>query len=208
MLARCVLATRARRGVTNLFLRVQGASDARIPIPFPRLARDRLHGCDHPHGSLAGSGAGRHSRRQWRAYTISDARGVHDSTGRGCRIHRGGDARRHVHRLQHGGYPDCPTIPGGGRGLLNVVSLIFESLVGGDSRTGQIAPTGLADYWEIAPDNRTYTFHLNKDAKWHDGVDVTAEDVQFSARCPGESGYRQRLYRNLCRHRRVVARHR
>ena len=47
-------------------------------------------------------------------------------------------------------------------------------------RTGQPAPTGLADYWEIAPDDRTYTFHLNKDAKWHDGVDVTAEDVQFS----------------------------
>ena len=26
----------------------------------------------------------------------------------------------------------------------------------------------------------TYTFHLNTDATWHDGVDVTAEDVQFS----------------------------
>ena len=47
-------------------------------------------------------------------------------------------------------------------------------------RTGQPAPTGLADSWEIAPDGVTYTFHLNKDAKWHDGVDVTADDVQFS----------------------------
>ena len=63
----------------------------------------------------------------------------------------------------------------------NVVSLVYEGLVGGDPRTGQIAPTGLADFWEISPDNRTYTFHLNKDAKWHDGTDVTAEDVQFSA---------------------------
>jgi len=61
------------------------------------------------------------------------------------------------------------------------VSLVYEGLVGGDPRSGQISPTGLADYWEISPDNRTYTFHLNKDAKWHDGVDVTAEDVQFSA---------------------------
>ena len=42
------------------------------------------------------------------------------------------------------------------------------------------APNGLADYWEIAPDGRTYTFHLNQDAKWHDGTDVTADDVQFS----------------------------
>ena len=63
----------------------------------------------------------------------------------------------------------------------NVVSLVYEGLVGGDPRTGQVAPTGLADFWEISPDHRTYTFHLNKDAKWHDGTDVTAEDVQFSA---------------------------
>ncbi|MCC7022910.1 MAG: hypothetical protein IT338_08790 [Thermomicrobiales bacterium] len=63
----------------------------------------------------------------------------------------------------------------------NVVSLIYEGLVGGDPRSGQIAPTGLADSWEIGPDNRTYTFHLNKNAKWHDGVDFTAEDVKFSA---------------------------
>jgi peptide/nickel transport system substrate-binding protein len=64
---------------------------------------------------------------------------------------------------------------------LAVVGLVYEGLVGGDPRTGQIAPTGLADYWEISPDNRTYTFHLNKDATWHDGTDITAEDVQFSA---------------------------
>jgi peptide/nickel transport system substrate-binding protein len=61
-----------------------------------------------------------------------------------------------------------------------VANLVFESLVGSDVRTGQVAPLGLADSWEIAPDNRTYTFHLSQDAKWHDGVDVTADDVQFS----------------------------
>lgn len=64
---------------------------------------------------------------------------------------------------------------------INVAQLIFEGLTGGDPRTGQISPTGLADYWEIGPDNKTYTFHLNKDAKWHDGVDFTAADVEFSA---------------------------
>ena len=62
-----------------------------------------------------------------------------------------------------------------------IVGLIFEGLTGGDPRTGQPAPSGLADYWEISPDNRTYTFHLNKDAKWHDGTDFTAADVVFSA---------------------------
>src|SRR5215204_3283965 len=63
---------------------------------------------------------------------------------------------------------------------IGVVGLVFEQLVGSDVRTGQPAPTGLADSWEIASDGVTYTFHLNKEAKWHDGVDVTADDVQFS----------------------------
>jgi peptide/nickel transport system substrate-binding protein len=63
---------------------------------------------------------------------------------------------------------------------LSVVSLLYDSLIGDDVRTGQPAPTGLADYWEIAPDGRTYTFHLNQDATWHDGTDMTADDVQFS----------------------------
>ena len=63
---------------------------------------------------------------------------------------------------------------------LGVVGMLYDQLVGGDVRTGGPAPTGLADYWEIAPDGRTYTFHLNQDAKWHDGTDITADDVQFS----------------------------
>ncbi len=58
--------------------------------------------------------------------------------------------------------------------------LLYDGLIGGDVRTGQPAPTGLADYWEIAPDRRTYTFFLNQNARWHDGVDITADDVQFS----------------------------
>ncbi len=64
---------------------------------------------------------------------------------------------------------------------IDIANLIFEGLTGGNPLTGQPSPTGLADYWEIMPDNKTYIFHLNKDAKWHDGIDVTAEDVIFSA---------------------------
>jgi peptide/nickel transport system substrate-binding protein len=62
-----------------------------------------------------------------------------------------------------------------------VVGQIYETLVGGDVRTGQIAPNQLADYWEVGADGRTYTFHLNQDATWHDGTDFTAQDVVFSA---------------------------
>jgi peptide/nickel transport system substrate-binding protein len=63
---------------------------------------------------------------------------------------------------------------------LGAVGRIYDSLTGSDIRTGGPAPTGLADYWEIAADGVTYTFHLNQDAKWHDGTDVSADDVQFS----------------------------
>jgi peptide/nickel transport system substrate-binding protein len=65
-------------------------------------------------------------------------------------------------------------------GSFAAVGTFYDGLIGTDIRTGQPAPTGLADYWEISPDRRTYTFHLNKDAKWHDGTDITAHDVQFS----------------------------
>jgi peptide/nickel transport system substrate-binding protein len=64
---------------------------------------------------------------------------------------------------------------------IGIANLIYEGLTGGDVRTGQPSPTGLADYWEIAPDGKTYTFYLNQDAKWHDGTDFTAADVVFSA---------------------------
>jgi peptide/nickel transport system substrate-binding protein len=63
---------------------------------------------------------------------------------------------------------------------IGVVGLVYQGLIGIDLQTGQPAPTGLADSWEIAPDRVTYTFHLNRDARWHDGTDVTAADVQFS----------------------------
>jgi peptide/nickel transport system substrate-binding protein len=56
---------------------------------------------------------------------------------------------------------------------------IFETLIDVSPVDGKPVPE-LADWWEVAPDGVTYTFHLNKDATWHDGVDFTAEDVVFS----------------------------
>lgn len=56
---------------------------------------------------------------------------------------------------------------------------LFEPLVAISPIDGQIVPA-LAESYEIAADGRTYTFHLNQDAKWHDGTDVTAEDVKFT----------------------------
>ena len=60
-----------------------------------------------------------------------------------------------------------------------IASLTFETLVGISPVDGSIVP-GLADRYEVAPDGVTYTFHLNQDATWHDGTDLTANDVVFS----------------------------
>ena len=38
----------------------------------------------------------------------------------------------------------------------------------------------LAEKYEIAKDGKTFTFTLRKNATWHDGKPVTAEDVKFS----------------------------
>ena len=38
----------------------------------------------------------------------------------------------------------------------------------------------LAESWEVAPDRSSVTFHLRKDATFHDGSPVTAEDVKWS----------------------------
>ncbi|MBX3140363.1 MAG: hypothetical protein KF875_06415 [Trueperaceae bacterium] len=38
----------------------------------------------------------------------------------------------------------------------------------------------LAESWEVSDDLLTWTFHLRQNAKWHDGVPITADDVKFT----------------------------
>ncbi|MDO8672723.1 MAG: ABC transporter substrate-binding protein, partial [Dehalococcoidia bacterium] len=40
---------------------------------------------------------------------------------------------------------------------------------------------GIAERWEIAPDGMSHTFYIRKGVKFHDGSDLTGEDVKFSA---------------------------
>jgi len=56
---------------------------------------------------------------------------------------------------------------------------IFEALVFYADESTALEP-GLAESWDIAPDGKTYTFHLRKGVKFHDGTDFNADAVVFS----------------------------
>ncbi len=59
-----------------------------------------------------------------------------------------------------------------------IIIEVFGGLVTID-RDLNIVPD-LAERWDISPDRRVYTFHLDPDAVFHDGRRVTAHDVQWS----------------------------
>ncbi len=59
------------------------------------------------------------------------------------------------------------------------IGALYDTLIDYDMETATIKPW-LADSWEWDPDRMGATFHLNPDAKWHDGEPVTADDVVFS----------------------------
>ncbi|MEC0266845.1 ABC transporter substrate-binding protein [Paenibacillus anseongense] len=60
----------------------------------------------------------------------------------------------------------------------NVSSLLYTPLVTVDNKG--VPTPGLAEKWDVSPDNLTYTFHLRKDLKFSDGTPLTAEDVAFT----------------------------
>jgi peptide/nickel transport system substrate-binding protein len=62
-----------------------------------------------------------------------------------------------------------------------VMDLTYDLLVDFSPKDSSPVP-GLADSWEHSKDGLTWTFHFNKDAKWHDGKPVTSEDVAYTFR--------------------------
>ncbi len=65
------------------------------------------------------------------------------------------------------------------RARASAMRWIFSSLLRFDERLD--LQGDLAERWERAPDGRSYTFWLRRDARWHDGRSVTADDVVFTA---------------------------
>lgn len=59
------------------------------------------------------------------------------------------------------------------------IRLLFEGLTRIDQATLRPKP-GVAERWELSPDQRAYTFYLRKNAVWSDGTPVTARDFVYA----------------------------
>ncbi|NQW23760.1 MAG: ABC transporter substrate-binding protein [SAR202 cluster bacterium] len=61
---------------------------------------------------------------------------------------------------------------------IQAYSQLYNQLVQFDTGADTTKVVGdLADSWDITNGGSTFTFHLNKNAKWHDGEDISADDV-------------------------------
>lgn len=63
----------------------------------------------------------------------------------------------------------------------NLINQIYDTLAvdNPDDPTGDMLPR-VAESWEVSDDGLCYTFHLRQGVKFHNGDEVTAEDVGFS----------------------------
>lgn len=90
-----------------------------------------------------------------------------------------GEDRVEVLRLAGGdfGYP-TPFRWVRGPGRIHA-GFLFDTLLWEDS-TGEPIPW-LAEDWEVSDDGLEWTFTLHEDIQWHDGEELTADDVVFTA---------------------------
>lgn len=58
------------------------------------------------------------------------------------------------------------------------MTFLFDALLGQDERGAPVP--ALATEWTVSEDGLVYDLSLNTQARWHDGEDVTAEDVVFT----------------------------
>jgi peptide/nickel transport system substrate-binding protein len=60
-----------------------------------------------------------------------------------------------------------------------VISMITKSVIGNHPETTEPIPE-LAESWDISDDGLVYTFNLREDVTWHDGEQLTADDIVFN----------------------------
>ena len=60
----------------------------------------------------------------------------------------------------------------------DVNSLVFSGLTKINGNR-EIVPD-LAESWDVSADKKSYTFKIRKNAKWQDGIAITANDIAFT----------------------------
>lgn len=76
-----------------------------------------------------------------------------------------------------------------------VIDLTYSSLLK-FNKDGELV-CDLAEKYEVSDDNLSFTFHIKKDAKWHDGKPVTAQDIAFTFESMADKDYAGAGYGNV-----------
>ena len=75
-----------------------------------------------------------------------------------------------------------------------IAAMAYESLLSQHPTTLEFIPA-LATHWQISPDQSTYRFRINPNARWADGQPVTAEDVVATWNFYMDEGLQAPFYR-------------
>lgn len=78
---------------------------------------------------------------------------------------------------------------------MDLTRLIFSGLLKIDP--DQQLVNDLAESYELSEDQKEYTVYLRKDAKFHDGEDLNADDILFTFESIQDTSYRSPLYLNF-----------
>ncbi len=75
-------------------------------------------------------------------------------------------------------YPKASNVNAGGK---DVNSSMYDVVIGSNAQGAFSKDTGLANDWSVSPDGKVHTVNLRKGVMFHNGTEVTSEDVMFSA---------------------------
>lgn len=75
-----------------------------------------------------------------------------------------------------------------------LIELMFDPLLRLDKEGNLVTEGSLTESYKVSEDGLVYTFKLREGIKWHDGVDVTADDVVFTYNSVFKPDYKGRAY--------------
>ena len=75
-------------------------------------------------------------------------------------------------------YPKASNVNAGGK---DVNSSMYDVVIGSNAQGAFSKETGLANDWSVSPDGKVHTVNLRQGVMFHNGTEVTSEDVIFSA---------------------------